>query len=316
MLPTFVEPFLQELLEDQHSERTIETYRYDLKLFFEWLEADNEELSFDFWLNLERKDYEAYFTYQSYRNSSQAKLKRLAASLNGLIAFYDLHNKIGHLKPSFSLQRNLTPSDFVTEEETNTLFKSIVSKAGLTENQKPMYEQIALRNLSIVLLMRQYGLTLAEVQTIDMQHINFAQNELRIYSKKKTANRVIYLKPEDKRIILGYYNSIPSLFRPMSYSSQPLFISYHAKTNTFYFDYEKEEPKRITIVGIKSMIAREMKRAGITRPISAMQLRNNCILEHIEKGEKNETVLKYFGLTSRHALYRYKRYLKNNISKR
>lgn len=310
MLPTFTEPFIHSLEEEKLSSRTIQTYKYDLKLFFEWLNVEEASLSLDYLLELKRKDYDEYFTYQINKGSSQAKMKRLAASLNRMLAFYDLGSTIGFLKPTPSSQRPLVESDFVTSEETTSLLKSIVSEKGLTDKQKPLYEKIAGRNLSIVLLMRHYGLTLTEIQQLNVGDINFAQNELRIYSEKEAANRTIYLEPEDKRTILAYYNDIPELFRPISYSSQPIFVAYNAKANSYHYNYNKEEPQRMSLMSIKDMVAREVKRSGLDRPISAVHLRNTCILEHIKAGEENNTILRYFGLTSRHALYRYKKYLK------
>lgn len=310
MLPAFTESFIHSLEEEKLSNRTIDTYKYDLKLFFEWLNVEYEALSLEYLLELKRKDYDAYFTYQLDKGSSEAKMKRLAASLNKMLKFYDLSEKIGFLKPASSAQRPLVENDFVTTEETNRLLQSIASKRGLTDKQKPLYEKIAGRNLSIVLLMRNYGLTLTEVRQLNIGDINFAQNELRIYSKKEAANRTIYLNPEDKRIILAYYNDIPELFRPISYSSQPLFVAYNAKANSYHYNYNTEEPQRMSLTSIKDMVSREVKRSGIKRPISAVHLRNTCILEHIKVGEENSTILHYFGLTSRHALYRYKKYLK------
>jgi len=59
------------------------------------------------------------------------------------------------------------------------------------------------------------------------------------------------------------------------------------------------------------MIEKEVQRSGIQAKVRSTQFRNSCIIKKLLEGYSNEQIIYYFGLSSRHALYRYKRYLKS-----
>ncbi|MGV7002291.1 site-specific integrase [Priestia megaterium] len=170
-----------------------------------------------------------------------------------------------------------------------------------------IHKYIAPRNYSILILMLHYGLTLNEVVSLNINDINFSQNELTIITNK--GKRVLELSKDDKKIIYNYFSDIPSLFKPKDYTDDPLFLSFHPQKKVYWYDYNLNKPKRISLIGVKRMIEKEVERSGIQAKVRSTQFRNSCILNKISEGYSNESLIYYFGLSSRHALYRYKRYL-------
>ncbi|WP_394557400.1 tyrosine-type recombinase/integrase [Priestia aryabhattai] len=308
-LPIFAQQFVAHLQESGRKTSTITMYKHDLLKFFEWLSKYKTAIDGEIWGDLTREDYERYFTYLKEKKSSEANLKRVASHLNGLIKYYHLSNRIGTLKGTETRQRDLTTEDFITDEEAAALMASIQSDKGLTDTQLTIYPYLRYRNLSMVILMTEYGLTIDEVVSINMKDINFAQNTLTIVTDKNS--RLIDLNPEDKKIIYKYVMDIPELNRPRDYSEDPLFISFHAKKLVYWYDYNIGKPKRISLKSIQRMIEKEVERSGLDHNVRPTHFRNSCILKKVKEGWSNDSLISYFGLTSRHALYRIKRYLKN-----
>lgn len=282
-------------------------YKHDLKSFFEWLNHYHPHISPES-LPKDKKYYDEYFSYLKEKNLSEANLRRVASHLNGLLKYYNLTSYIGLLQGTNKKQRELTDTDFITEADTLLLLDSVISHKHLSDIQSQIHKYIGPRNHSMFVLMIRYGLTVNEVVSLNIKDINFGQNTLIVKNSK--TNRILELSKDDKKIIYNYLSTIPLLFRPKDYTDDPLFISFHPQKMVYWYDYSLDKPKRISVIGTKRMIEREVKRSGIKPNVRSTHFRNSCILNKIHKGYSNEHIIYYFGLSSRHALYRFKRYLR------
>lgn len=307
-LPIFAQQFIMHLHEKKRKTSTIKMYEHDLKHFFIWLEDYKPGFDGESWGDLTRDDYNKYFMFLKDKNLSHANLKRVASHLNGLLRYYQLINHIGTLKATEAKQRDLKDSDFISAEDAAALLQSIPSMKGLTENQQQIYPYISKRNLGMVTLMINYGLTIEEVVKLTAENFNFGQNTLTIETSKN--KRTIPLEIEDKKLLYNYLTNIPELFRPKDYTDDPFFISFRTKKLSYWFDYSMNRSKGMSLIGAKQMVKKEVKRAGLREGISSTHFRNTCIITKIQAGWDNKELISYFGLSSRHALYRYKNYLK------
>lgn len=306
--PVILQDFLAYLDESGKKTSTISMYQHDLEKFFEWLTRYHSKIDRGS-LPKDQKYYEGYFMYLKEKKLSEATLRRIASHLNGLLKYYNLTDNLGILKATTKKQRGLTDTDFITEADASFLLNSVVSHKHLSDIQLQIHKYIGPRNHSILILMLRYGLTINEVVSLNIQDINFGQNTLTIRTNK--TNRTLDLSTHDKKIIYYYLSTIPLLFRPKDYTDDPLFISFHPQKMAYWYDYSLNKPKRISVIGTKRMIEREVKRSGIKAHVRSTHFRNSCILDKIRKGYANENIISYFGLSSRHALYRFKRYLKS-----
>ena len=302
-----LQEFLSHLNESKKKASTISIYKHDLKSFFEWLNHYHPNIPPES-LPEDKKYYDEYFSYLKEKNLSEANLRRVASHLNGLLKYYNLTDYVGLLQGTTKKQRGLTNTDFITEADTLLLLDSVISHNHLSDIQSQIHKYIGPRNHSIFVLMLRYGLTVNEVVSLNIKDINFGQNTL-IVNNGKT-NRILEISKHDKKIIYNYLSTIPSLFRPKDYTDDPLFISFHSQKMVYWYDYSLGKPKRISVIGAKRMIEREVKRSGIKANVRSTHFRNSCILNKIHAGYPNEHIIYYFGLSSRHALYRFKRYLR------
>ncbi|WP_394514581.1 tyrosine-type recombinase/integrase [Priestia aryabhattai] len=302
-----LQKFLCHLNESKKKASTISMYNHDLKSFFEWLNHYHPHIPPES-LPKDRKYYDEYFSYLKEKNLSEANLRRVASHLNGLLKYYNLTSYIGLLQGTNKKQRELTDTDFITEADTLLLLDSVISHKHLSDIQSQIHKYIGPRNHSMFVLMIHYGLTVNEVVSLNIKDINFGQNKLMVKNSK--TNRILELSKDDKKIIYNYLLTIPLLFRPKDYTDDPLFISFHPQKMVYWYDYSLDKPKRISVIGTKRMIEREVKRSGIKPNVRSTHFRNSCILNKIHEGYSNEHIIYYFGLSSRHALYRFKRYLK------
>ncbi|MGG0750288.1 tyrosine-type recombinase/integrase [Priestia megaterium] len=308
-IPLIVQRFLVHLHESGKKHSTISMYKHDLNAFFRWLNQQYPHIAPET-LPEGRECYEEYFTYLKEKNLSEANLRRVASHLNGLLRFYDLIHQIGVLKAPTKKQRELTDNDFISKDDACLLLESVISHKNLTDTQLKIHEHIASRNQSILILMLHYGLTINEVVSLNIKDINFSQNALTITTTK--GKRILDLSSDDKKIIYNYFSAIPSLFKPKDYTDDPLFLSFHPQKMVYWYDYNLNKPRRISLIGVKRMIEKEVQRSGLQAKVRSTQFRNSCILNKLLEGYSNEQIIHYFGLSTRHALYRYKRYLKSS----
>lgn len=302
-----LQKFLCHLNESKKKASTISMYNHDLKSFFEWLNHYHPHIPPES-LPKDKKYYDEYFSYLKEKNLSEANLRRVASHLNGLLKYYNLTSYIGLLQGTNKKQRELTDTDFITEADALILLDSVISHKHLSDIQSQIHKYIGPRNHSMFVLMIRYGLTVNEVVSLNIKDINFGQNTLMVKNSK--TNRILELSKDDKKIIYNYLSTIPLLFRPKDYTDDPLFISFHPQKMVYWYDYSLDKPKRISVIGTKRMIEREVKRSGIKPNVRSTHFRNSCILNKIHEGYSNEHIIYYFGLSSRHALYRFKRYLR------
>lgn len=133
------------------------------------------------------------------------------------------------------------------------------------------------RNACIINLIENYGLSLRELVSLNMSHIQFARNIL-IVPGKNGVTRSVFLTAEDTQQLYRYYSTIPEPVRPRQYTNNPLFIAFDFNRGTYRWVYENDVPKALSEVAIQKMIRLELKRTELDRRISAQQMRNTFII--------------------------------------
>ncbi|MFT8321239.1 MAG: tyrosine-type recombinase/integrase [Bacillus sp. (in: firmicutes)] len=306
LLPEYALAFMEDLQLAGRSKLTLKQYESDLKNFFHWMNLHKKDTSFDLFKALRADDIRAYFYYLHEKNLSQATIRRLASVLSRLMKFHqciaaeEIH-KLSDTQP----MRALTEADFITKDEYNKLLA--VMKTKDSEEQKKSARNYLLdRNCAIVLMIRTYGLTPTDIHSLSMDKINFAQNEFVLKTEEYT--RTFSLNDNISEFLRSYFYSIPPLFRPRYHSKDSLFVAFNNISLSFQYEYDRQRPKRLSVRAIQEMIKDEVKKANL-RKISAVTLRNTAILEAVQKGISDDTLMERFSLTSEAALRRYKQYI-------
>ncbi|MEW4206371.1 site-specific integrase [Bacillus thuringiensis] len=263
--------------------------------------------------SLHKKDFEAFFKYlKEDRQYSDKTIHRIYIVLNRLYEYLDLPSPIEGVIQIDPPDRALRKEDFVSSQEGKRLKEVISSLEGLTEKQRSTRPMILERNISIVTLLLDYGLSLKELVSLQMAHVHFENNTLSI-SEDSILNRTIHLKEEDKLHLYNYYKTIPEPVRPKYHSNDPLFIAFDFTRGTYHWSYDNDAPKFLTEISIQKMIRLEVKRANLRKGISAQHFRNTFILRRIQGNTTSEQVMQQMGFKSNLSLKRYYHYYKRSI---
>ncbi|MFJ8529928.1 tyrosine-type recombinase/integrase [Bacillus sp. NPDC094106] len=312
-----VQAFSTFLLDKGRKPSTIKRYVYDIEDFGHWLEKNKKLPSSNIWATLCTKDYEDYFfDLKKKRHYSEKTMHRVFIVLNRLYQFLNLPNPLKDMELVIQPDRALRNEDFISPEEEKRLKHILTSLEGLSEKQRPVRPLLMDRNISIVNLLIDYGLSLQELVSLNMHHVHFETNTLSIPSVSGI-QRTIFLTEEDKKQLYTYYKNIPEPVRPKYHSDDPLFVAFDFNRGTYRWVYENDAPKALTEIAIQKMIRLEVARANLRKGISGQHFRNTFILRLIEQHTPEQEIINRIGFKSKISLKRYYHYAKQkeNASK-
>ncbi|KIQ76998.1 integrase [Bacillus sp. L_1B0_8] len=300
-----IEGFSSYLSNKGRKPSTIKRYIYDVESFIQWLHQSKRFTNDTIWESLHKKDFESFFYHlKADRQYSDKTVHRIYIVLNRMYEYLDLPSPIEgttHIDPP---NRALRKEDFISFQEEIRLKEVISSLEGLTEKQRSARPMILGRNVSIVTLLLDYGLSLKELVSLRMIHIHFENNTLSIPEDSKV-NRIIHLKEEDKLYLYNYYKTIPEPVRSKYHSNDPLFVAFDFTRGTYHWSYEDDAPKFLTEISIQKMIRLEVKRANLRKGISAQHFRNTYILRCIQENNVSKQIMQHIGFKSYLSLNRY-----------
>lgn len=307
-----LEAFSNYLTEKGRKHSTIQRYSYDIKDFFKWLEGNRLLFHIKSWSELSPEDYQAYFSeLESKRKYSEKTRHRIWVVLKKLNMFLGIDSPLNEFHLSLIPNQSLSDKDFITEAEENHLKQTILSTKGLTERQAKYRPLIMDRNVCIINLVVNYGLSLQELVSLNMSHIQFARNTL-VVPVENGLTRSVSLTMEDTQQLYKYYKTIPEPVRPRQYTDNPLFIAFDFNRGTYRWVYERDAPKALSEVAVQKMIRLEVKRAGLKRRVSAQQMRNTFIIRLIKQGITEKELVSRMGFKTKISLKRYYQYMKKN----
>ncbi|HFK1742573.1 tyrosine-type recombinase/integrase [Bacillus cereus] len=309
-----IQGFSSYLLSKGRKTSTIKRYIYDVESFIQWLHHSKKLCENNTFGSLHQKDFEAFFEYlKEDRHYSDKTVHRIYIVLNRFYEYLDLPNPIEGVIQIDPPNRALRKEDFVSFQEEKRLKEVISSLESLTEKQRSTRPMILERNVSIVTLLLDYGLSLKELVSLQMVHVHFENNSLSIPEDSKI-NRTIHLKEEDKLHLYNYYKTIPEPVRPNYHSNDPLFVAFDFTRGTYHWSYDDDAPKYLTEISIQKMIRLEVKRANLRKGIAAQHFRNTYILKQIQDKNSPKKIMQQVGFKSNLSLKRYFDYYKHCIA--
>ncbi len=128
--------------------------------------------------------------------------------------------------------QSLSDKDFITEAEKKPLKQTTLSTKGLTERQVEYRPLIMGRNASIINLVVNYRLSLQELVSPNMSHIQLARNTI-IVPCENGATRSVFLTVEDTQQLYKYYSTRPEHVRLRRYTNNPLFIAFNVNQGKY-----------------------------------------------------------------------------------
>ncbi|PDY25849.1 integrase [Bacillus cereus] len=300
-----VQHFASFLLDKGRKPSTIKRYAYDVEDFGKWLQKSKKLPLRNIWTALSKQDYEEYFNdLKKQRNYSDKTIHRVFIVLSRLYQYIGLPNPLEDMNLVIQPNRALRDEDFISKAEEKRLKYILTSLEGLTEKQRSVRPLLMDRNIAVVHLLINNGLSLQELAGLQMKHVHFENNRI-LVPGIVGMERTILLTEEDKKRLFNYYKMIPEPVRPKYHSNDPLFVAFDFTRKTYHWSYENDAPKALTEIAVQKMIRLEVERANLRKGISAQHLRNTFILRLIENEVSEGQILKQVGFKSKLSLKRY-----------
>ncbi len=304
-----VQHFSSFLLDKGRKPSTIKRYAYDIEDFGQWLQESKRHPLQNIWTTLNIEDYEEYFNVlKKHRNYSDKTIHRVYIVLSRLYQYLALPNPMEDMNLIVQPNRALRDEDFISKTEEKRLKYILTSLEGLTEKQRSVRPLLMDRNIAVVHLLINNGLSLQELVGLQMKNVHFENNTISVPGILGI-KRTILLTEDDKKILFNYYKTIPKPVRPKYHSNDPLFVAFDFTRKTYHWSYDNDAPKALTEIAVQKMIRLEVERANLRKGISAQHLRNTFILRLIENEVLEEEIIKQVGFKSKLSLKRYYDYI-------
>lgn len=273
-LPPFCQEFFRGIQNDTMV-RTRYAYAFDLRIFFRFLVQQLEyadkkvsELTFS---DLDKvttstiEDYLSYIAYYSdddskeYINGERARARKLS-TLRAFYKYFCRKEKLTTNAPSLVNQPTIHDKAIVRLEpnEVANLLDIVQSGEGLTEKQKQFHKRTQARDLAILTLFLGTGIRISELVGINIDDINFSENEFSII--RKGGNQDILVFGDEARAALLNYMLEREHMNACEGHEEALFLSL--------------QNKRLTVRAVENLVKKYAAIATPQKKISPHKLRS------------------------------------------
>ncbi len=249
-LLTELPPFCQEFFRGIQNETMVRTryaYAFDLRIFFRFLvlqpEFSDKTVSTLTLSDLDRvttstiEDFLSYIAYytdednKEYINGERAKARKLS-TLRAFYKYFCRKEKLTTNAPSLVNQPAIHDKAIIRLEpnEVANLLDTVQSGEGLTEKQKQFHKRTQARDLAILTLFLGTGIRISELVGINIDDINFSENEFSII--RKGGNQDILVFGDEARTALLNYMLEREQMNAAEGHEEALFLSLQNKRLT------------------------------------------------------------------------------------
>lgn len=245
-LPPFCQEFFRGIQNDTMV-RTRYAYAFDLRIFFRFLvmqpEFSDKTATTLTLSDLDKvttttiEDYLSYISYytddenKEYINGEHAKARKLS-TLRAFYKYFCRKEKLTTNAPSLVNQPTIRDKAIVRLEpnEVANLLDTVQSGEGLTEKQKQFHKRTQARDLAILTLFLGTGIRISELVGINIDDINFSENEFSII--RKGGNQDILVFGDEARAALLNYMLEREQMNAAEGHEEALFLSLQSKRLT------------------------------------------------------------------------------------
>jgi len=278
-LPPFLNEFFRGI-SDNTSSLTRMGYCYDLRLFFSYLTtnckrfkhiSDLTDFTIENLCEVDVDDIEGFMEYLSFytknqsgkevdiKNDSKGKSRKLAA-IRTLFSYFYKKRKINVNHTLLIDFPKITTKTIVRLEvnEVSEILYEVESGANLTTRQRKYHFITKSRDMAIFTLLLGTGMRVSECVGIDLDHMDFKINGVKI-TRKGGNDTILYFGKEVKKALQEYLKYRRELF-PKEGHEKALFLSM--------------QNKRITVRAIQLLIKKYSKHVANFKQISPHKLRS------------------------------------------
>lgn len=245
-LPPLCHEFFRGIQNDTMV-RTRYAYAFDLRIFFRFLimqpEFSDKTVTSLSFADLDRvttstvEDFLSYISYytdeenKEYINGERAKARKLS-TLRAFYKYFCKKEKLTTNAPSLVNQPAIHDKAIIRLEpnEVADLLDTVQSGDGLTERQKKYHKLTQARDLAILTLFLGTGIRISELVGINIDDINFSENEFSII--RKGGNQDILVFGDEARAALLNYMLEREQINAADGHEEALFLSLQNKRLT------------------------------------------------------------------------------------
>lgn len=273
-LPKFCKKYFRSI-EQTTSTRTRLGYAYDIKTFFEFLQAFNPDLSnvklsdldISVLEKVDREDIEEYLEYLTLYNkhdttvtNSETGKKRKMSALRNLYSYLCKVEMISKNPAELVNMPKLHENEIIRLEqgEVATLLDQVESGEQLSKTQLKYHAKTKLRDSAIVTLLLGTGIRVSECVGLDLNDIDFDNNGMHIH-RKGGNNTVVYFPDEVRKQLIDYMEQRKSIIACEG-SEHALFLSL--------------QNKRISVKAVENLVKKYAQKVTTVKKITPHKLRS------------------------------------------
>lgn len=275
-MPPFVKDYFRGI-EPTTTTRTRISYAYDIRVFFQFLLAENPRYKNYKLTNfkvsdldlIQALDIEEYMEYLKVYKDSQDEtitngergLKRKMSALRSFYAYFYKKEMI-HSNPTLLVdmpklhERNIIRLD----ADEVAMLLDYVEKCGdsLTGQKKVYYEKTKERDIAIITLLLGTGIRVSELVGLDIQDVDFKNGGIKV-TRKGGNEMVVYFGEEVESALLNYIEARKAI-TPIAGHEHALFYS--------------TQRKRIGVQAVENLVKKYASQVTTTKKITPHKLRS------------------------------------------
>lgn len=273
-LPKFCKQFFRGI-ENTTSTRTRLGYALDLRIFFEFIQQNNNalrrtpirEYPLSLLDQLGREDIEEYLDYlelyykddKEYRNDERGKSRKLASLRSMYHYFYTselIEKDVAALVPMPKLhEKEIIRLD---PDEVATLLELVENGEELTETEKRYHRVTKTRDLALLTLLLGTGIRVSECVGLNLNDVDFKNGGIRIV-RKGGYEAVVYFGEEVEDALLDYWDERTHKIAALGHEDA-LFLSM--------------QNKRISVRAVEKLVKKYASKVTSLKKITPHKLRS------------------------------------------
>lgn len=270
-----IEGFIRYLeIERGVSEHTVKGYLYDLKQFSNFLKRNGEEIRLG---SIDHISIRGFLAERHKRGESRNSLGRRLASLRSFFRYLSREGiiKMNPAKMVSSPKKERRLPSFLTLDEAIRLVESPGSD-----------ETYGIRDRAILETFYSAGIRLSELASLNLEDLNLTNGLVKVRGKGKK-ERIVPVGSKATKAITEYINRI----KREEVMPHPLFL------NRF--------GRRLTTRGIEGIVAKYVKRIGMTHHATPHTLRHTFATHLLDGGADLRSIQELLGHASLSTTQRY-----------
>ncbi|WP_086479922.1 tyrosine recombinase XerC [Oceanospirillum sanctuarii] len=174
-----LEAFLTSLAQQQGSPHTLSNYRRDLEQFLHYLQSDDGAAISD-WKVLTRKQIRHYLAFRHQEGLTPRSLQRHLSSIKSFLGFLQ-RQKVLETNPADGLRAPKAAQLLPKPVDIDQLQQMLDQPVDQNVSDKNRIAE--LRDKAMLELLYGCGLRLAELVALDLESVDFAQEQIRVMGK-------------------------------------------------------------------------------------------------------------------------------------